>query len=499
VNAALNRMRIPRLRDAGIFTFALTLLLCLAASSCAVNPVTGNSDFVTMTEAQEIALGREAHPKVIAQYGQYENPELQSYVQKVGAGVAAHSHRSNLIYRFTVLNSTEVNAFALPGGYVYITRGLLAYLNTEAELAAVLGHEIGHVTARHAVRQQSAATVTGILGSVLAAGVGVQGTQDIVNVLGGAVLQGYGREHELEADRLGAEYLARSGYDPHAMIEVIGILKDQEQFEVQQAKEEGREPHVYHGVFASHPDNDQRLQEVVGAANKFRNAGALRVNREGFLHEIDGLTFGDSARDGIRRGNHFYHADLGFAVDFPARWKLDNQPSAVLAMAPRGEAVLQLTSEDLNERVSLREFMRVRLKIDALRNGEAIDNPDMPGYTGITDGNSPFGKRPVRVTVLYFNNKAFIFYGAAKSTDQPYAFDRDFVTSAKTFHAITPQERMPAREQKIHLLQVRGALRIEDIAAKSPISDHALEQLRLINALYPQGEPRPGQWLKVVE
>jgi len=482
----------------GVIT-ALAVLTVSGLISCAVNPVSGRNDFVMMSEAQEISIGRDTNPKIIAQYGLYDNPALQAYVQKVGEGVAAHSHRSNLVYRFTVLNSTDVNAFALPGGYIYITRGLLAYINTEAQLAAVLGHETGHVTARHAVRQQSAATVTGILGSVLAAGVGVQGTQDVVNVLGNALLQGYGREHELEADRLGAEYLARSGYDPHAMIEVIGILKDQEQFEVQQAKEEGREPHVYHGVFASHPDNDQRLQEVVGASNQFKNPSAMRVNRDAFLHEIDGLTFGDSEHDGIRRGNHFYHADLGFAVDFPVGWKLDNQPNALLATAPQSAALLQLTTEDLNERISPREFLRARLKIDDLRNGEAINTNGMTGYTGITTAKSPFGVRPIRITVLYFNTKAYIFYGAAKNANQAYAFDSAFLAAARSFHPITAQERGLAQEQQIHLRRASGTTRLEELSRNSPISDHPLDQLRLINGLYPNGEPAAGQWFKVIQ
>jgi predicted Zn-dependent protease len=282
------------------------------------------------------------------------------------------------------------------------------------------------------------------------------------------------------------------------MIDVIGILKNQEQFEVQQATEEGREPHVYHGVFSSHPSNDQRLQQVVGSANQYKNPNAARVERDGFLHKIDGLTFGDSERDGIRRGNHFYHAGLGFAVDFPVGWKLDNQPKALLATAPRGAALLQLSTEDLNERVSPRDFLRVRLKITELRNGEAINSNGMNGYTGITSDKSPFGARPIRITMLYFNNSAYVFYGAAKDANQAYAYDRDFIATARSFHAITAQERSLAREQKIRLQRATAGTRFEDLARNSPISDHPLDQLRLINGLYPRGEPVPGSWVKVV-
>jgi predicted Zn-dependent protease len=221
--------------------YAALLAGLLLLAACATNPVTGNNDFVLMSEEQEISLGRQANARILKETPVYENPELEKLVQQVGEELASHSHRPELFYRFTVLDSTAINAFALPGGYIYITRGLLAYLNSEAELAAVLGHEIGHVTARHSVRQQSTAAVTGILGAVVAASTGVQGVDTLTDMAGTAIVRGYGRDHELEADRLGAEYLAKSGYDPNAMLEVVGILKNQEAFEIMVAKEEDRD------------------------------------------------------------------------------------------------------------------------------------------------------------------------------------------------------------------------------------------------------------------
>ncbi|NCP80514.1 MAG: M48 family metalloprotease, partial [Gallionella sp.] len=236
---------------------ALTVALTLAG--CAANPVSGKQDFVMMSEAQEIALGRSADAEVRKQYSVYQNPELQSYVNGVGQALASRSHRSNLNYHFTVVDSAEINAFALPGGYVYITRGIMAYLNSEAEMAAVIGHEIGHVTARHGVRQQSAAQATSLgitLASIFVPELNSRAGQDLSNLLGGALLSGYGRDHELESDRLGAQYLARTEYDPQAMIRVVGVLKNQELFDAEIAKQEGREPRRYHGTFATHPDND---------------------------------------------------------------------------------------------------------------------------------------------------------------------------------------------------------------------------------------------------
>ncbi len=486
----------------------LLLLRCLSVAlfsallgACAVNPVTGQSDFVLMSEEQEVKTGREAAPEIIKEFGQYEGEELQNYVQRVGERLAANSHRANLVYRFTVLDSADVNAFALPGGYIYITRGLLAYLNSEAELAAVLAHEIGHVTARHSVRQQSAAGAANLgytLGSILLPELRNQGAQQIFNVLGGALLSGYGREHELEADRLGAEYLARSGYDPQAMIKVISVLKNQESFERQLAQEEGREARVYHGLFATHPDNDTRLQQVVASAEQFRSEHATQVRQEDYMRALDGLTFGDSEKEGVRRGSAFYHADLGFALRFPAGWRVENRPTQVSASAPGNAALLSLFAEDINQRVSPEQFLRTRLKLAKLEQGESFTHQDMPGYTALASTRSPFGVRPVRFAVLYFNNKAYIFAGAAKDERRPYAYDAEFLDSARSFRALTEQERPLARALKLHIVRAQPGTRFAALARESGIPHHAEEQLRLLNQLYPGGEPRPGDLIKTV-
>lgn len=302
----MNRLRHPHV-------FALTALGLLLLSGCALNPVTGERNFVMMSEKEEIELGKKSDPQIRSQYATYDVPALQAYVQSVGEKLAVHSHRANLIYRFTVLDSDQVNAFALPGGYIYITRGIMAYLNSEAELAAVLGHEIGHVTARHSVRQYSAATATGLVIGLI--GGGALG-QNAMNVLGSALLSGYGRDHELESDRLGAEYLARSGYDPNAMIDVVGVLKNQEEADKKRAAAEGREPRSYHGVFASHPSADQRLQEVVAEAKKFKTTSTSRVAREEYLKHLDKVVFGDSARGHTAR-LRLLSPRLEFHVKFP--------------------------------------------------------------------------------------------------------------------------------------------------------------------------------------
>ena len=471
-------------------------------SACATNPVTGGKELVLMSEEQEIALGRETDPQIRRQYGVHDDPALQAYVQRVGERLAAHSHRPGLVYRFTVLDSPDVNAFALPGGYVYIPRGIMAYINSEAELAAVLGHEIGHVTARHSVRQYTAATAAGIGASILSVFVpelGGQLGQELLNVIGNALLSGYGREHELESDRLGAEYLARGGYDSGAMIGVIGILKNQEEFEKNRALAEGRKPRIYHGVFATHPSNDRRLQEVVGEARKIKTLAAPRLGREEYLQQLNGIVFGDSVREGVRHGADFYHRDLDFAVGFPRGWRLENSPEAVTAASRDGDAIMQLRLEDLNQRLTPRAYMQERLKLGALKREGPLEGTSLPAHTAVSFITTPFGKRDARVTVLYYNNKAFAFFGAARD---PAAFDKTdplFLATARSLRPLAARERRLAEGLRLRIRGAAAGASFAELAKKSPLNQHAEPILRLLNDKFPRGEPRAGEQIKIIE
>ena len=473
---------------------AVLILGFLALAGCATNPVTGGRNFVLLSEDQEIDLGRANDPKIRAQFGIYDDTKLQAYVQRVGEDLAAKSHRAGLVYRFAVLDTPDVNAFALPGGYIYITRGILSYLNSEAELAAVLGHEIGHVTARHSVRQYSAATAANI-----AAAIFIQNRigQDLFGVLGNALLSGYGREHELESDRLGAEYLARTGYEPQAMLGVIGVLKNQEEFDKERAKAEGREPSNYHGVFASHPSADKRLQEVVAEAQQHKSTATPRTGRNEYLAHIDGLVFGDSAKHGVRHGSNFYHRDMNFALSFPRGWRLENSPQAVNAYAPQREALLQLRAEDLNKRVPPAEYIKTRLKIDKLKGAGPLPGADVPSYTGIARLKTPFGSRDTRVAVLYQDDRAFVLLGAADKDLATY--DPQFLAAARTLRTLKSDEKRLADGLRLRVVKAGAGDTFAKLAARSPVSNYAESTLRLINAKYPDGKPKPGEKIKVIQ
>jgi len=472
-----------------LIRFAALVAVVHTLAGCATNPVSGDSDFVLMSEEQEVAMGAQSHQQVMKQYEVYQNPELQKYVDEIGQKLAKKSHRENLDFHFTLLDSPEVNAFALPGGYVYITRGIMVYMNSEEQLAGVLGHEIGHVTARHSVRQHGAQTAAGLIGVLATIATGSQQVAQASNQLGGALISGYGRGHELEADRLGAEYLARTGYDPEKMLGVVGILKNQEEFELQRAREEGRQPRVYHGVFSTHPENDQRLQEVIRAADKFKNPDASETDPEIFLRLMDNVTFGHSENQGILRGNRFYHNALDFTLAFPQDWRVENHPERLVAVSPDSSAAMIVQLDVLKGGETTAQFLR--RNFGSLENGQPIDGG---GYTAIASGQTPFGTGPFRVTSVPHNGRVFVVAGFAKS-QRP---DQQFVDTAKSIRKLKSKERKMAQAKKITLIRAKATDTFASLASKTDLGEYAEEQLRLLNDMYPDGEPQPGQLIKIV-
>jgi predicted Zn-dependent protease len=474
-----------------VVAIAGTLLL----THCAKNPVTGSKDFVLMSEQQEIQMGAQAHKDVMQEYGLVENPELQAYVTRVGKGLASKSHRPNLDWHFTVVDSPEVNAFALPGGYIYITRGIMSYLNSEAELAGVLGHEIGHVTARHGVRQQSAATAAGlgaILGSILVPGMDNQAGASLLQQLSQSLVAGYGRDHELESDRLGAEYLAKTAYNPQAMVEVIGVLKNQELYDIELAKKEGREPRRYHGVFDTHPSNDTRLKQVVGEANKYKVANP-REGREEFIRAMNGVYFGDSPDQGVIRSNALLHEKLGISVQFPQGWRVQNQPDRVVAINTQGTALVELKPGPKNAQPM--DTLQKGLKLD---QGARYEQGNVNGNPAAFAAGAQQGK-PVLVAAINFNNTQYLLAGMAKD-GATYNQNRTALKdSINSFRSISQQERQLAKPHVIRVIQAQPGMTIASLAAQSPLGWSAEPQLRLMNDLYPAGEPKPGQLIKIVQ
>lgn len=480
------------------------LLLLTAVAGCAVNPVSGRSEMALISEEKELELGRKNDEVIKKQYGVYNDQKLQDYVNRVGQSLARKSHRPNIKYTFTVLDSAEVNAFALPGGYVYITRGIMAYMNSEAELAAVLGHEIGHVTARHSVQQYSKATATSLgitIASILVPELRNDVSQQLMNVLGNAMISGYGREAELEADRLGAEYLARDGYRPDAMTDVIGVLKNQEEFEKERARREKREPRVYHGVFASHPSADTRLQQVVAQAETLRTTARPngQSGRRDYLDHINGMVFGDSVSQGIRRDNRFYHRSLDLTLGFPPAWTIQNQPTRLLAMHPDRDALIDFRLVEYKDKKlpTPEQLAREQLKNDRL-TGSTLSGTALPSFTTTDTLRTPWGKRKTRVSVVYLGGRAYLIYGAAKTERRLEQLDALFLETAASLRALKPAERKYANGLRIRIVQAKKGQTFAELARRSPVPEYPELMLRLINDRFPKGEPRPGERIKLI-
>lgn len=450
-----------------------------------------------MSEEQEIRLGRKAHQQLMQQYRPYSDPDLQRYVENISGELARKSHRENLEFHVTVLDSPQINAFALPGGYIYITRGIMAYMNTEAELAGVLAHEIGHVTARHGVRQHSVGTLTDLLGTGISILTGSRTATQAADVGGMVWLRGYGRKHELEADRLGAEYLARTGYDPEEMINVIGLLKSQEEFETQLAKKEGRTPNVYHGIFSTHPANDERLQEVVRAANKFRSDVARRVDRETFLQHLDGLVLGAGEKDGVQRGRNFYHGDLDLFIEFPEDWKIDNLPERLIAQSPDRSVQLHITTKNLHIHETPESYLKRNWS--RLSMGREIRTTDFPGYTGRTAFNIKGKFLPGRIAAVIQDSRVYEIRFLGKDQSAFEKYDRAALGTIQSLRELKGAEIELAKPKRIRLVRAKPGDTFASLAMQSTFPDHPEERLRLLNGMYPDGEPQVGQWVKIVQ
>src|SRR4051812_16142185 len=303
----------------------LIAVVALLAAACATNPVTGKKQISLLSEAQELAIGQQQDAEIRREMGVYDDRALGQYVNEIGQEIARTSHRPNLPWTFTIVDSPAINAFALPGGYVYITRGILAYLDDESELAGVLGHEIGHVTARHAAQaytRQAEANLGLTIASIF-----VPSTRPFTDLSAsglGVLFLRNGREAELEADRLGVEYGSGAGYDPSGVPRFLSTL----------ARVDALSARGVPNWLSTHPDPGSRVAKAEPIAGKFVSADAKKVNRDQFLEHVQGLVVGDNPKDGIVRGNEFLHPLLRIALKFPDGWELTNSSEAVLAQEP---------------------------------------------------------------------------------------------------------------------------------------------------------------------
>src|SRR5467141_5286048 len=328
-----------------------SLLVAGAVSAgCARNPATGKHELMLVSESQEIQMGQQADSQVIASIGLYPDPALQSYVQSLGTKLATTSERPNLPWTFRVVDDPAVNAFAIPGGHVYVTRGILAHMTSEAELATVMGHEIGHVTARHtahAISREEVANLGLAIGSIASSQVAKYA--GVASQALSVLFLKFSRDNENQADQLGVRYSSRANYDSRQMVDVMKVL------DKISSQGGGRLPEW----LATHPNPGNRIEHInaVIAQTKADFTGAV-VNRDAFERRLDGMIFGLNPREGFFRGSAFYHPDLRFRITFPNGWQTLNGKSAVAAQSPQQDAIIELTlAQGANADQAARSFL----------------------------------------------------------------------------------------------------------------------------------------------
>ncbi len=484
-----------RLR-AGLAAIALTVL-----TACSVNPATGERDFTAfMLPEDELRVGAEQHPKILEQFGgAYRNAAVTAYVDRIGQRLARVSDLPNLNYTFTVLDDDIVNAFALPGGYIYISRGLLGLANTEAELAGVLGHEIGHVTARHSAqrysRQVAAGLGTAIIGTLGSVFLGTSSIGDAVGQGAAIHVQSFSREHEFEADTLGIRYLARAGYATDSMASFLASL---EAFSSLEARVSGLpDPASRYNIMSTHPRTGARVVAASRSANVQPGANPV-TGRDAYLDRIDGIVFGDSENQGLARGRVFIHKPLDFLFEVPPGFTLFNGAQQVIARESNG-ALIVFDGASGDHRGTMSDYLtRVWARNARLSNVERLAVNGMDAATGatrITNSNGTFDARLVALRHPSGRIYRFMFLTPPARTA---ALNTDLRRTIFSFRELTTADRARFAPWHIETVTVRRGDTAESLSRNMPLDGPRDEWFRVLNGLAPGAQPVAGQTVKIV-
>ena len=485
----------------------MRVLLALAAAmlmtACATNPVTGKRELSFMSEEQEIAVGRELDVQVRREMGLYQNDELQRYVSDLGMRIARSSQRPNLPWSFAVVDSPAVNAFALPGGFIYITRGILPYLDNEAQLIGVLGHEIGHVTARHSAQQytRGMATSLGVLvGSIFVPQVRPFG--DLAETGLGVVYTKFGRDDELEADRLGAEYAAGGGWDPDEVPRFLTTLA-----RIAAMSDRNGVPNW----MSTHPQPENRAARVTETVKKVRageSESTWTVDRDGYLARIEGIIFGDDPESGIVRGNMFLHPPLRFAIEFPAGWEITNSDEQVVAQEPGNKVFMVLRTIQGRPGRSLEEAAQQHMRDSGYNLADMTQGTvsGMQAVLGTYEGNARgIGKVIARGAHVVLGRPSTTvrtgstyFIGGIAPPDVYPRVSADFDRAIQTFRQMSQDEANAVEPNIIDLYTAREGDTWQSIAQRAGKGFVSANTLAIMNDHTIDQQPAPGTRLKIV-
>ena len=477
---------------------ALATLTLAAATvvACATNPATGKKEFSLMSEAQEIQLGKEADQQVRAEMGLYEDAELQRYVSNIGMRLAKASERPNLPWQFAVVDEPAVNAFALPGGYIYVTRGIMAFLNDEEQLAGVLGHEIGHVTARHSAQQYTQATTAGVGLTLLSIFVPeARPFQGIAENALGLLFLKHGRDDERQADRLGVEYTAKTGWNPAG---VAGMLRTLARLDEASGSRRG-----VPNFLSTHPAPADRVREVQQYVEQnpvpIGTSGEARGSNEAvYQRVVDGIVFGDSPRQGIVRNNQFLHPELRLGLNFPQGWDVRNSAQQVLAKAPNADHYLLLQLIP-NAQGSIQQIAQGSMVNAGFRplDGERTQVNGLDAFVGTYQGTMQgLGNTGTLAAHVVLNDRVYLLAGLAPA-NQFNAAQQQFVSSIKSFRQLSTQEAANVRPSRVDIYTVRPGDTWASLAERSGGLVKAAT-LAIMNNYEPNQPPKAGEQVRIV-
>jgi predicted Zn-dependent protease len=483
------------------FRAAAALAAALALGACVVDPAAGPAGLPQLvTRADDLALGREEHPRILKQFGgAYERPALNAYVDGVGLALAKASNLPEVNFSFTILNNPLVNAFALPGGFVYVTRGLLALAGNEAELASVLAHEIGHVAARHAAQRHQRAAKTpqappaaaGQKAKTAAGSEMAEGAQDQA-----AYVRSYSHEQESEADTLGIAYLARAGYDPGAMASFLARLDAQARLEAELSGLPAGEANEM-SFTATHPRTLDRVRAAEALAGEIA-ARSKALNEEAYLRRIDGILYGDDPDQGFVRGQSFLHPKLRFLFDAPSGFRLYNSSTRVIARNADG-AVILFDQAPAPKTLGVADYLTQVWSRDlALDDVESIFINGFAAATGWVRVDTNRGPRDLRLVAIQFGPDTIFRMTFITPPAQTESLALELRRSTYSFRALSEEEAAALRALKLAVVPAREGDSAATLAERMPVAEKREALFRVLNGLRPEEEPAPGRLVKIV-
>jgi len=475
---------------------ATLIFVFLMIASCAVNPVTGKKELMLLSKDQEIALGATSHPSVMASFGAYQDEAIQRFISEKGQQMARVSHRPELDYNFEVLDSPVVNAFALPGGYVYFTRGILAHFNNEAEFAGVLGHEIGHVTARHGAQQYSTQILMqgALIGGMILsedfaqyAGIASQGL--------GLLMLKFGRDDESQSDRLGVEYSTAIGYDAHEMAGFFNTIN----------RLSGGDNGGIPTFLSTHPNPVDRFRKENEYASEWQQKqnvprSNLEVGRDSYLRMIDGLVYGNDPRQGYVENSVFYHPDLKFQFPVPQGWQYQNMASMVQMAPEGGQAVLNFTIAKQKTLDEVDAAFTNNNNAMQILDRQRISVNGMPALAYIVQQTDQQNGQIIRGLIYFIQYGDLIYEFSGLSYAESFnTYRNTFENVMSNFRQLTDQSKINVTPERVRIKTVPRNATLQATLQSFGVPNDRLEELSILNGMELNEQVTRGMLIKVVE